>query len=215
MSAYIPTNLISITDGQIYLSPDLFHSEHIARSGYRPKQVQLLPLDQQWLKKLEQRDWPTRQLPMFTMDSDQLFSALVRQYLFVVLYRAFAESLASENASRLASMWNSDSRVAFGPGGPNNRRWGRRTPFCLNKTAVTLCVVRSNPTWRRPDRHTTTSCHPVVAPEPVADIEEAGRQGCLRAARVVLEWHSRPHRHVCHKPHSRAYGTLMTRRDVS
>jgi F-type H+-transporting ATPase subunit gamma len=29
---------------------------------------------------------------------------LIREYLFVSLFRAFAESLASENASRLASM---------------------------------------------------------------------------------------------------------------
>ena len=41
---------------------------------------------------------------MFTMDETQLFQALIREYLFVSLYRAFAESLASENASRLASM---------------------------------------------------------------------------------------------------------------
>ena len=29
---------------------------------------------------------------------------LIREYLFVTLFRAFAESLASENAARLASM---------------------------------------------------------------------------------------------------------------
>ena len=38
------------------------------------------------------------------MNWDRLFSLLIREYLFVSLYRAFAESLASENASRLASM---------------------------------------------------------------------------------------------------------------
>jgi F-type H+-transporting ATPase subunit gamma len=38
------------------------------------------------------------------MDWNRLFSWLIREYLFVSLYRAFAESLASENASRLASM---------------------------------------------------------------------------------------------------------------
>lgn len=51
-------------------------------------------------------------LPMFTMDRDQLFSVLIRQYLFVSLHRAFAESLASENASRLASMQNAQSNIA-------------------------------------------------------------------------------------------------------
>lgn len=38
------------------------------------------------------------------MDEAQLFQALIHEYLFVSLFRAFAESLASENASRLASM---------------------------------------------------------------------------------------------------------------
>jgi F-type H+-transporting ATPase subunit gamma len=38
------------------------------------------------------------------MDTERLFHALIREYLFVSLFRAFAESLASENAARLASM---------------------------------------------------------------------------------------------------------------
>jgi F-type H+-transporting ATPase subunit gamma len=45
------------------------------------------------------------------MDWDALFSALIRQYLFVSLYRAFAESLASENASRLAAMQNAERNI--------------------------------------------------------------------------------------------------------
>jgi len=41
---------------------------------------------------------------MFTMDAERLFSAVVRQYLWSSVYRAAATSLASEHASRLASM---------------------------------------------------------------------------------------------------------------
>ena len=37
--------------------------------------------------------------------------ALLREYLFVSLYRAFAESLASENASRLASMQAAEKNI--------------------------------------------------------------------------------------------------------
>jgi F-type H+-transporting ATPase subunit gamma len=45
------------------------------------------------------------------MDVDQLFSSLVRQYLFFTLYRAFVESLASENASRLMSMQAAEKNI--------------------------------------------------------------------------------------------------------
>jgi F-type H+-transporting ATPase subunit gamma len=54
--------------------------------------------------------------PHLYMELDRLFSALIRQYLFVSLYWTCAESLASANASRLAAMQgaakNIDERLA-------------------------------------------------------------------------------------------------------
>ena len=40
-----------------------------------------------------------------------MLRALVRGYLFVSLFRASAESLASENASRLAAMQRADENI--------------------------------------------------------------------------------------------------------
>ena len=82
----------------------LFYNKSLSSASYRPRSMQLLPMNPQWLERLGQQPWHSQGLPTFTMDWDELFSALVRQYLFVSLYRAFAESLASENASRLSSM---------------------------------------------------------------------------------------------------------------
>jgi F-type H+-transporting ATPase subunit gamma len=89
----------------------VFHSEQLSGGSYRPREVHLLPIDQHWLSRLSERDWPTNALPMFTMDADTLFSALVREYLFVSLFRALAESLASENASRLAAMQGAERNI--------------------------------------------------------------------------------------------------------
>ncbi|VVB52607.1 ATP synthase gamma chain [uncultured archaeon] len=82
----------------------LFYNRPISAASYRPDMLYLLPLDLEWLKDLAKKEWPSRTLPAFTMDWGQLFSSLIRQYLFFSLYRAFVESLASENASRLSSM---------------------------------------------------------------------------------------------------------------
>jgi len=92
---------------QIYL----FYSIEVSGAAYRPHTVHLLPLDQDWLLSLRALSWPSRSLPSFTMDWDRLFSSLIREYLFVSLYRAFAESLASENASRLASMQGAEKNI--------------------------------------------------------------------------------------------------------
>jgi len=81
----------------------LIHHRPTSPAGSWPSSLQLLPVDPDWLESLASRSWDSRTQPMFTMDWRELFSDLIRQHLFVSLYRAFAESLASENASRLAS----------------------------------------------------------------------------------------------------------------
>lgn len=84
----------------------VLYNRPAAGAGFEPTLRHLLPLDRRWLERLraEAGEWPTRQLPTFTMDADRLFSSLVQEYLFGGLYRSCADSLASENASRLASM---------------------------------------------------------------------------------------------------------------
>jgi F-type H+-transporting ATPase subunit gamma len=89
----------------------LFYSRQLSGATYRPYSVRLLPVDRQWLEDIRKTPWPTHMLPLFTMDRDRLFSTLIRQYLFVSLFRAFAESSASENASRLASMQGAEKNI--------------------------------------------------------------------------------------------------------
>lgn len=80
-------------------------------ASYSPHTIHLLPVDPGWFQELEQKPWPSRSIPLFTMDWDLLFSSLIQQYLFVSLYRAFAESLSSENAGRLASMQAAERNI--------------------------------------------------------------------------------------------------------
>lgn len=88
----------------------LFYNGY-AGSSYRPYGQRLLPIDLDGFQGLQSQAWPSRVLPTFTMEWTRLFSALVRQYLFVSLYRAFAESLASENSSRLRAMQSAEENI--------------------------------------------------------------------------------------------------------
>jgi F-type H+-transporting ATPase subunit gamma len=89
----------------------LFHNQPTSQASFRPHMVRMLPLDKQWLEQLKKKKWESRCLPTFTMDPDLLFSSLIREYLFVSVFRGFVESLASENASRLASMQGAEKNI--------------------------------------------------------------------------------------------------------
>jgi F-type H+-transporting ATPase subunit gamma len=89
----------------------LFYNSHTSGSQYHPHTVRLLPLDLKWLQDIKMRKWPTKVLPTFTMEWDKLFPLIVRQYVFVSLFQATAESLASENASRLAAMQGAEKNI--------------------------------------------------------------------------------------------------------
>ena len=59
---------------------------------------------------MESEPWPSKLLPEILGGEDTLH-ALIREFLFVSLFKASAESLASENASRLASMQRAEKSI--------------------------------------------------------------------------------------------------------
>jgi len=89
----------------------LFYNRPTSGAAYAPVSQRLLPLDENWRCKLAELPWPTRSLPEAMSDGNATLRALIREYLFVSLFRACAESLASENASRLAAMQRADKNI--------------------------------------------------------------------------------------------------------
>jgi F-type H+-transporting ATPase subunit gamma len=89
----------------------LFYNRPTSGAGYGPVHQRLLPLDEQWRRKLAGQPWPTKTRPEVMGGGTAALRALIREYLFVSLFRACAESLASENASRLAAMQRADKNI--------------------------------------------------------------------------------------------------------
>jgi F-type H+-transporting ATPase subunit gamma len=89
----------------------LFYNRHTGGNGYHPVGFELLPVNLRRFHRLQEERWPSRSLPTFTMDRDRLFSRLLHQYLFVSIFRACAESQASEHVSRLAAMQSAERHL--------------------------------------------------------------------------------------------------------
>ena len=92
---------------QVYL----FHNHPKFGAIYEPVIQRLLPLDQSWQRGLTSLSWPTGNLPEITAGSVTTLQTLIREYLFISLFRACTESLASENASRLAAMQRAEKNI--------------------------------------------------------------------------------------------------------
>ncbi len=89
----------------------LFYNRPTSAAVYAPVSQRLLPLDETWLRRLADLPWPTGNLPEVVGGGTTTLRTLIREYLFVSLFRACAESLASENASRLAAMQRADKNI--------------------------------------------------------------------------------------------------------
>ena len=111
----------------------VFHNRRLSASTWRPRVQQLLPLRLDRLKgrSAKQNIPAARTLPLWTMESGLLFSRLVKQFLFVSLFQACAESLAGENASRIAAMQAAERNI-------RDRILGLRTDYAQQRqTTIT------------------------------------------------------------------------------
>jgi F-type H+-transporting ATPase subunit gamma len=121
----VPNSVKAITPlvGQILLESEtrrgrgeiaelhLFYNRPTSRAVYSPINQRLLPLDERWRNELAILPWPTENLPEVLGSSSATLRALIHEYLFVSLFRACAESLASENASRLTAMQRAEKNI--------------------------------------------------------------------------------------------------------
>ncbi len=121
----VPNSVNAITSlvGQILMASEmrrsqgdiaelhLFYNRPAVGADYTPVSQRLLPLDEIWRRNLAERPWPTENLPEVIGGGAPTLRVLIREYLFVSLFRACAESLASENASRLAAMQRADKNI--------------------------------------------------------------------------------------------------------
>jgi F-type H+-transporting ATPase subunit gamma len=121
----VPNSVSTITPliGQIMLKYELtrlednvpqlllFYNRPKQGSVYEPVLQRLLPLDKEWRKHITEIKWPTKYLPQTIFGVEPTLHGLIRNYLFVSLFRACTESLASENASRLAAMQRAEKNI--------------------------------------------------------------------------------------------------------
>lgn len=109
----------------------VLHNRRLSAATWKPHIEQLLPLNMSRLLQVTSPQKNNRCLPMWTMPTDALFSRLVRQFLFVTLFRACAESLAGENASRIAAMQAAERNI-------NERLHALKSEFAQQRqTAIT------------------------------------------------------------------------------
>ncbi|HWQ89106.1 MAG TPA: F0F1 ATP synthase subunit gamma [Desulfitobacteriaceae bacterium] len=90
----------------------IFYNSYTQGSAYKPVHERLLPLDDIWLHELSKLSWPTKFLPEVIGDARTTLLSLIHEYLFVAVFRACTESLAAENASRLATTQRADKNIS-------------------------------------------------------------------------------------------------------
>ncbi|MGA3159062.1 MAG: F0F1 ATP synthase subunit gamma [Steroidobacteraceae bacterium] len=89
----------------------VFHNSPQVAASYVAVSQRLLPLDADWYARLRGISWPNHRYAQVLDSGPASLAALVHEQLFISLYRACAESLASENVSRLEAMQRAEQNI--------------------------------------------------------------------------------------------------------
>ncbi|MDW7671753.1 MAG: FoF1 ATP synthase subunit gamma [Bacillota bacterium] len=95
-----------VTVGRILL----YYNKPQEAASFTEETERLFPIDLAELAK-SKVEWESNTLPTYFVSRKNVFSHLIQHYFFITLYRAFCYSLASENASRLASMQAAEKNI--------------------------------------------------------------------------------------------------------
>lgn len=89
----------------------VFHNQPDRGMRFVASRRRLLPLDAEWRERLRNEPWPAARCVEVLAGVESTLAGLAREQLFISLYRACAESLASENRSRLNAMQRAQKNI--------------------------------------------------------------------------------------------------------
>ncbi|MDQ2088938.1 F0F1 ATP synthase subunit gamma [Marimonas arenosa] len=90
---------------------DICHNRRLEGAKVIPCGQRLLPTTRDEIDALLAAPWPSRGLPFSRMPADELLPALLREQVYLRIYWAIAESLASEHGLRLAAMQAAERNI--------------------------------------------------------------------------------------------------------
>lgn len=79
--------------------------------GYVAVRRRLLPLGPEWLRRIRSQSWVSRTRPIVLGSQTEVLQTLLRQWLYVNIYRALADSMVAESEARLSTMRNAESNI--------------------------------------------------------------------------------------------------------
>lgn len=80
--------------------------------GYQPTQRTLLPLDDVWWQELRVRSWEGPTLPRCLLSPALSLGPMLRQWMYVAVYRCMAESRLAESGARLDTMQSAQNNIS-------------------------------------------------------------------------------------------------------
>ncbi|WP_212524315.1 FoF1 ATP synthase subunit gamma [Actibacterium sp. MT2.3-13A] len=87
------------------------HAVQTAEAPARPVAMALLPVSPAYIRHQAGRPWPSRRLPTYSESREVMLTRLIREHVFVRIYRALAEAQTSEHASRLTAMQSAERGI--------------------------------------------------------------------------------------------------------
>ncbi|MBN1698963.1 MAG: F0F1 ATP synthase subunit gamma [Spirochaetales bacterium] len=78
---------------------------------YFPSSLTIYPPSPEELNGLGGKPWEGGSLPVLFDQPEKILKAMIREYIYIELFRTLVESLSSENSSRLATMDNTEKTI--------------------------------------------------------------------------------------------------------
>lgn len=89
----------------------VFFQHPLQRTQRTSRMFQVIPPDVRRMRAIAQRPWPTRVIPGSPHEREDLLAGLLREDLFIALFRAVAEAKTAEHGARLSAMQAAEQNI--------------------------------------------------------------------------------------------------------